>query len=258
MFLFKKFISQFFMPEAASTLLVLAGALLLWFSRRRQTLGKVLVSFGLALLLACSYAWPANALLRPLERTSPMLDLDKPLDPPPAFVLVLGSGNVSDPALPVTSQLEDTAVVRLAEGLRVYHRYPGSKLILSGGDRYDSHAHAELLGQLARDLGVPANDIILLTEPDDTAQEAAMAAPIVGDQPFVLVTSAGHMRRALATFRAAGMEPVPAPTAHRVKDGPVTEFWPGSLFPRPVPLQNATDAVYEYLGYVWGWLTGAL
>lgn len=258
MFLFKKIASQFLMPLAASALLILAGLLFLWFARRRQTLGKILVSVGLVLLLICSYVWPANALLRPLERSAPALDLEQPLDPAPEYVLVLGSGSVSDPDLPVTSQLDAAAVVRLAEGLRIYHRYPGCRLIVSGGDRYDQRAHAELLAELAHELGVPESDLILLTEADDTAQEAALAAPIVGEAPLVLVTSASHMKRALATFRAAGLDPVPAPTAHRVKEGPPAEFWPGTAFPQANALLNATSAVYEYLGLVWGRLIGVL
>ena len=258
MFLFKKIVSQFLMPLAASSLLMLSGLLLLWFARRRQTLGKALVTVGLGLLLVCSYVWPAAALLRPLERTYPALDLTATLDPAPQFVMVLGSGNVSDPALPLTSQLDEAAVVRLAEGLRVYHRYPGSKLIVSGGDRYDLHSHAELQAQLAGDLGVPTDDIIVLSEPDDTEQEASAAAPIVGDAPFVLVTSASHMKRALAIFYAAGLNPTPAPTAHHVKEAPSPAFWPGTAFPQPNSLDNATRAVYEYLGYLWGWLRGAL
>jgi len=258
MFLFKKIVSQFLMPLTASSLLMLAGLLLLWLARRRQTLGKALVTAGLALLLICSYVWPAAALLRPLERTHPTLDLAVPLDPAPQYVIVLGSGNVSDPALPLTSQLDEAAVVRLAEGLRVYRRYPGSKLIVSGGDRYDLQAHAVLLAQLARELGTPSDDIIILAEPDDTEQEAAAAAPIVGDAPLVLVTSASHMRRALAIFRAAGMDPVPAPTLHHVKEAPIVAFWPGDAFPQPRSLGDATSAIYEHLGYLWSWLRGML
>ncbi|NLX35408.1 MAG: DUF218 domain-containing protein [Chloroflexi bacterium] len=258
MFLFKKIVSQFLMPLSASTLLILGGLLLLWFSRRQQTLGKVLVSIGLALLLICSYVWPAGYLLRPLERTFPALDVEQPLDPAPRYVMVLGSGNISDPALPLTSQLDEAAVIRLVEGIRIQRRYPGSRLIVSGGDRYDIHAHASQLARLAQDLGVPAEEIILLTEPDDTEQEAAQAAAIVGSEPLVLVTSASHMRRAMAIFEAAGMQPVAAPTVHRIKEGPITEFWPGTAFPQPRNLENATRAVYEYLGYVWGRLIGAL
>lgn len=258
MFLLKKIVSQFLMPLPASVLLLLAGLLVLWCARRRQTLGKVLVSLGLALLLVCSYVWPASALLRPLERTYPALDLDRPLEPAPRYVMILGSGNISDPALPLTSQLDEAAVVRVAEGVRIYRRYPGAKIIVSGGDRYDIHSHASQLARLAQDLGVPPDDLIVLTEPDDTEQEAAAAAPIVDEAPLVLVTSASHMRRAMAIFQAAGMQPVAAPTVHRIKEGPVVEFWPGTAFPQPHNLENATRAVYEYLGYVWGWLIGAL
>lgn len=258
MFVFKKIVSQFFMPLAASALLMLVGLLLLWFSHRRQALGKALVTAGLALLLACSYAGPAAALLRPIERTHPALDLAAPLDPAPQFVMVLGSGNISDPDLPLTSQLDEAAVVRLVEGLRVYRRYPGSKLIVSGGDYYDLQAHAVLQAQLARELGVPDDDIIVLSEPDDTEQEAALAAPIVGAAPLVLVTSASHMRRAMALFQQAGMAPVPAPTAHRIKDAPMPAYWPGSAFPQARSLDTATRAVYEYLGYLWSWLRGTL
>ena len=34
----------------------------------------------------------------------------------------------------------------------------------------------------------------------------------IGQTPFILVTSAGHMPRSMAVFEAQGMQPIPAPT----------------------------------------------
>ena len=258
MFLFKKLVSQFLMPFALSAILILVGLALLWFSKRRQTAGKIVATVGLALLLLSGYGRTSSLLLRPLERQYAALDLTTPLDPPPTLVVVLGSGHATDPSLPLSSQLDDTALVRLVEGIRVYTAHPGSKLVLTGGGYYDVTTHADMMAAMAQEMGVPHEDIITIGLPNDTAEEAYLVQPLVADAPFALVTSASHMPRAMAMFEKLGLDPIPAPTRHYVKDAPVVRFYPGSLFPQPKNLQKSTRAFYEYLGLLWGRIRGLL
>ncbi len=64
---------------------------------------------------------------------------------------------------------------------------------------------------MARALGVPRSDIIVLSRPKDTEEEALAVKRAIGDAPFLLVTSASHLPRAMIFFRHAGLDPLPAP-----------------------------------------------
>jgi uncharacterized SAM-binding protein YcdF (DUF218 family) len=75
-----------------------------------------------------------------------------------------------------------------------------------------------------------------------------------GIENVFLVTSALHMPRALGTFRAAGIEAVPAPADFEVM--PETAH-PLRWMPDAEALQDSSRALKEYLGwwvYRWrGW-----
>ena len=72
----------------------------------------------------------------------------------------------------------------------------------------------------------------------------------------VLVTSAVHMRRALALFRKTGVDALPAPTDYLSQSSPGIR--PSDFFPGPRRVKAADAVAHEYLGLAWSWLTGRL
>ncbi len=64
---------------------------------------------------------------------------------------------------------------------------------------------AEAGARVAESLGVPRSDIIVLDRPKDTEEEALAVKHAIGDAPFLLVTSASHLPRAMIFFRHAGL-----------------------------------------------------
>ena len=104
----------------------------------------------------------------------------------------------------------------------------------------------QLLGKL---LGVPAQDIVLDRKSKNTEEEAVFIFPTVGKAPFVLVTSASHMPRAMGLFRKLGMNPIAAPTDYLAKGHRSWE--PDTVFPGYYGLYESERAVYEYLGITW-------
>ena len=97
--------------------------------------------------------------------------------------------------------------------------------------------------------------MVILREPRDTEEEAAQVAKLVGEQPFILVTSANHLPRAMRFFEAKGLHPIPAPANQLAIDSPLN-IWdratPSSMF-----LGHTERARYETLGSLWQWLKGA-
>jgi len=169
---------------------------------------------------------------------------------------VLGGGHASDPGLPVTSQISFESLARLTEAVRLYRSLPGTKLILSGGAVFDPVSNARIYFKTARIMDVPARDLVLSEKARDTEEEAHLIQEMVGRDPLILVTSASHMPRAVASFRKRGMDPIPAPAAHLVKEQSYRA--PGDFFPSAGDLHKAQMAVHEYLGIAWSKLSGRI
>ena len=106
-------------------------------------------------------------------------------------------------------------------------------------------------------LGVPAPRILLETESQNTREEALiierMLKPLKVDR-VVLVTSDIHMRRSLGTFRAVGIDAVPA--VARTPHYPAP--WNVDVLPSDTGLEEARAAAHEILGIGYytlrGWL----
>ena len=261
MFFLKKLISAFLLPSTLSIVLILTGLLLVWVTQRAR-LGRLLAAGGLALLVLCSYYPVAVAFLLPLERQySPLYPreaLQRTLaqaGSSPRWIVVLGGGHILDSRVPANDQIGDSALTRLVEGIRLQREIPGAKVLLSGGVG-GQVKHADILGRVAVTLGLDPKDFVLDRTAWDTEQEAANLSRLVGKEPFVLVTSALHMPRAMALFRRAGAHPIPAPTHHFTLDAPGVAL--SELFPNPDALAMIDAGVHEYLGMVWSKLRGKL
>lgn len=253
LFLLKKIVSQFFMPVPVIAGLLLAGLVLLRFTRRRRAAGALLAAATLAFLFM-GYGVFSDSILAGLERRYPPLDIQAARDAGIQWVVVLAGGHVSSESLPVTSQLLDETLVRLVEGIRIQQGLPGARLLVSGGCISDPEASAALMAELARGLGVDPADIVVEGVSRDTYEEALLIRPMIGRQKFVLATSAYHMPRSMALFRAQGMQPVAAPVGHRIIGRDYLSV--RSFFPHAARLRNAEIVIHEMLGILQAYLTG--
>ena len=102
---------------------------------------------------------------------------------------------------------------------------------------------------MAESIGVPKERIIIENRPRDTLQEAEMLFPLLGQEAFVLVTSAMHMPRAMRIFQDHGMHPIAAPTDYVIKQEVVEA--PGKLFPSAGNLDLSRRILYEWVAEQW-------
>ena len=242
-------IGYLFFPVPLICEILLVGSALLWFTRRQKA-GKVLVTLGAVLLFLLGIRGISAVLVRPLEQRYPPLAVssrqgDQPVLRAGMFIVVLSGGYSTDPRVDRVSHLSSETALRVLKGVLLYKEVPGCKLILSGGP----HADAESMAKVALGLGVKKSDVILESKSTNTEQEAIFIAPRVGKAPFVLVTSASHMPRAMGLFRHRGMNPIAAPTDYLAKDW--AESLPDEIYPESYGLHEAQRAVYEYLGIIW-------
>ena len=191
-------------------------------------------------------------MLRPLEEFSrPIAASDlAALPSAPRAIVVLGSGYRADPTLPPNDRLDTTSVARVVEGVRLARLLPDARLVLSGG-----LGLAEAMAETAAILGVPRDRLALENASLDTADEAAFLGPMVGVEPFLLVTSAAHMRRSVALCRKQGQQPIAAPTDLTWGHGSwnVTDFVPSAG-----ALRRTDHALHEWFGLVWSRMRGTI
>jgi uncharacterized SAM-binding protein YcdF (DUF218 family) len=248
MFLIKKLVASLAMPLPVAFLLV--GLAILALKSYRRRLASFLATASVALVFLASWAPVADGLLRPLERMYPGADVSSLSAGPMAdAIVVLGGGYIPEPGLPVTAQLNETTLARLAEALRLHHALPELPLVLSGGSVRGRAPSAHGYLAAARSLGVLPAELHVLDTPRDTGEEAAKVLELLGEGARVLlVTSASHMPRAVRLFSSAGLDVLPAPTGHLAvqPEDRDWEYW----IPSAVNLRKTERAIYEYLGGV--------
>ena len=245
MFLLKKIVSAFLLPVPIGLFLLLIAFYFLITNSYKKA--KVFLFLGLSWFILLSFQPIANAIINPLENShKALLEIPKV-----EYVLVLGSGHNTDESLSITSQLRDVAIVRLNEGIRIYNKIDNGKLIVSGYKGFDKNYHSYVSKKLAVELGIKKENIIKMDKPVDTRQEAIEAKKIVGTKPFILVTSASHMKRAILLFKKEGLNPIAAPTYHLGKNKKNYS----SIFASE-NLYKVKVAFHEYLGLIWSYLKG--
>ncbi|MEN8717055.1 MAG: ElyC/SanA/YdcF family protein [Sulfurovum sp.] len=212
-------------------------------------------------LLLVSNQSVSNALIKPLENSHPAL-----LEAPDVqYILVLGNGHTTNENLSITSQVNATAINRLAEGIKHYKNLKARnldtskntlkeiKLIVSGYRGSDINTHAKMQEKLAISMGVDKNDIIRLDSPKDTPQEAKEVKKIVQDKSFILVTSASHMKRSMLIFKKQNLNSIAAPTNYKSHESSSYS----SHF-NASNIKKTELAIHEYLGIAWGKIRGLI
>lgn len=250
MFYLSRLVVEILSPFNLSLLLFVTALFSLIFKYRKVSI--LLLTLGLSIQLMCGYGLVVRSQISAKERVYSALsekELGELLDLHIDSIVVLGSGHVSDPDLPVTSQIGGSSLFRLVEGLRLAHSFSDSRLILSGGKGYDPVANAEIVSRVARKIGFDENRIVVENRPRDTLQEAELLSELLGSKSFILVTSALHMPRAMAIFEAQGMRPIAAPTDYIFKNHHVVP--PGDIFPSTSNIELSRRMFYEWIGSLW-------
>ena len=250
-FYLKKFIATFFEPLSICFILFGIGLYHLYKKEPNLKRVKQFITAGVAVLLLFTWSSFTHLVIAPFDSQYPAYKEAKEGDHFD-YIFVLGSGFASNPDLPATSLLGRQALPRVVEGVRLHRLFPNTKMIFSGYGGREDVPYSEIAAQAAVELGVDPDKIIQIPEARDTIDESNMGFEIVGEKPFLLVTSSTHMPRSFGLFKKRGMKPTAAPTNFMNKgDWRVSYVSSGGLY-------RAERAIYEGLGISWAWLTGRL
>ena len=249
-----KLVPLFFYPVGA-TLLLLVVALGLSF--RRRALARVVAVLALVVLWVAATPAFSAWLAAQLEGRYPPRTVAE-LPSTDAIVLLGGFVGQASPS-PAQPQLLN-AGDRFVEALRLYRANKAPRVVISGGDlpwAQGAAPEAELIADLLMEFEVPRADLVVEGESRNTRENAVNTAQIFaanGWKTGLLVTSAMHMPRALATFQRAGLDLVPAPADIRSRLREQSD--PFNFIPNADALQLTTTAMKEIVGGVYYRLRG--
>jgi uncharacterized SAM-binding protein YcdF (DUF218 family) len=249
MFIIGKVLAALVLPPGIFVLLGIAGAALAIKGKRRAA--AWISGTNAILIYALSTGLAASLLIAPLENAYPPIG---GMAGAKAIVVLGGGFNGMAPERGGAGSLTPTSTQRASYAFELSREY-GLPLVFSGGAAYDSPgsgSEAEAAGRLWRSYGVPADRITLEIESRDTRENASGVAAMAGNGPFVLVTSAFHMPRAVLSFERAGIAVIPAPTDYRAKRSrfTFTDFMPGAE-----KLEDSRMSLHEYIGLAYYRLT---
>lgn len=237
-----------FYPLPFLCLIIIGILLCRW--RKRFWLAKVLGYLAIMYFLAVSTSPLPNFLLHQLEATYPPI-LQVPNLVVSPKILVLGAGHNDNSSLQLPNQLTDEELYRLVEGIRLQKLLPNSLLVTSGGKSRTNHeAQAVVAKKVAVLLGIPEVNLDTLVSTTNTMDEALHFKQRYGtENPLILVTDAAHMPRAMRWFHKFGLNPIAAPTNHRIKDEPQNRGI--NLLPNSSSIIKMEIVIHEYLGILW-------
>ncbi len=226
-FTLKKVLSSLLMPLCFGLILFLIGLYFLYVNKYKKAKFYLTVSF--LWIFIVSYAPFANKILFPLESNYKKIENNVSVK----YILLLG-GDFEN---------------RSFEAIRLYHKMHGAKIITSGyPGGYKKIPEAIISANKLVSLGIPASDILMQSEPKDTQEEAQYIRKIVGNEPFILVTAAYHMPRAVELFKKEGLNPITAPTHFLARESSLLSI------PNGRELQKTEIAFHEYLGRTWNYI----
>lgn len=245
-FLLSKILGFVTLPSNGIALICALGMVLLYTSWRRA--GRRLLACGVVLLMVCGFSPLGNVLLLSLSERFPAWQFD---GREPDGVIVLGGAIDSEVSAARNAVEMDASAERVMAMLELARRFPRARIVFTGGSGNlveTSVPEAPFAGRLLEEFGVDRQRIVLESDSRTTDENAVFTRKLVVPKPgerWLLVTSAFHMPRSIAVFRAAGFEVEAYPVDFR------TRGWSDAAMPFDkvvLGLARTDAAIHEWIG----------
>lgn len=247
-------LQPWFYPLPLALLAILLGAFLLW--KQWRIVGAALIGMAVLGLYLLSTPAISDELAGSLERQYGPVPADEL--PRTDAIVVLGGG-VLPPARPREGADLGHAADRVWHGAALYRAGRAPLVITTGARPYVDRGEsaADATRDLLQRLGVPESALLVRGDSTSTREDALTVREAMEQRQLedvLLVTSALHMPRAVATFRAAGIRVWPAPTDHEVVRPARRAVW--TWLPYHQAFVRANRAWHEYAGMLYYRLRG--
>ena len=230
--------SKIFWLSPVAVLLIAALLGVLWSKSRFARMGRAIALAAILVLIVAAMTPLGLILVSPLEHRFPRPPPDLP---PPYGMIMLGGGAGLD---------------RVVEAAILAKRYPQARIVFSGGSGslFDGKSiEAPEVRKILIDLGIDPKRITLEDKSRNTAENARFTAAMIDpepSQPWLIVTSAFHMPRAMGLFRKAGFDAIAYPAGYLPP-----YRWGLDAVPN---LRDFEIAVHEWIGLLVYWGSGRI
>lgn len=221
------------------------GLALLGQLRGNRAAAGLYTFIAVAILYFPSTQMGVDMIAAPLEARHPAF---APEELPNGDVIVVLGGSIAPEGRYGRSRDLTAATDRLFVAAELWQEKKAPLIWVSGGESNGPVPESSLMRDVLQRLGVAATAINEESDSLTTFDNAAgIAAQLSTDNTHVLlVTSALHMRRALAQFQAFDLQVTPVPADHRVRR--YRSSVPGWM-PTIDRLDTSTAAIHEWVGY---------
>jgi uncharacterized SAM-binding protein YcdF (DUF218 family) len=253
-FTLSKLLGFFALPSNTLISIGLVGLVLL--CTRYTRLASWLIVTSLVLIAVAGLSPLGNALILPLEQRFPPWDASRGA---PDGIVLLGGMIVPDISAARGTVSLNEAAERITATAELARRYPAARIVMTGGSSaliFDEGPEAFFAVQQLEALGVAHDRITAEEQSRNTIENAVFSRLIANPKPgerWLLVTSAYHMPRAMAVFRAADFPVEAYPVDWRTR-GPADVVRPFASLSDG--LRRTDTAVHEWVGLLAYWLTG--
>ena len=243
-------------PSSLMVVALTAGAVLA--GTAWQRLSRWLLFGAIAAMLIWGLLPLADLLARPLENQFPRPDLERDGGSIAGIIVIGGAEDYGPQGREELGALNDAAE-RYTESVVLARRFPKARLVFAGGSAALAATvppEAQTAKRVFEALGVERDRITLESRSRDTYENAVFTGRLLNPQPdqrWLLVTSAGHMPRAVGCFRKAGFTIVAWPVDYRT---PLRVNFTGLNRSFPDGLYSLDGITREYIGLVMYYLTG--
>ncbi len=227
-YIIKKSLSIFLEPLNIAVFLIIISLILLRFQKYKKA--KTLLFISIIWTILISSTQFAKILILPLEsQYKPLNKIPKNVN----NVLILGGDRYK----------------RGWEALRLYNMNKNLNFITSGESFKNDSPDATKMANLLIQSGISKDKITQLIYTKTTKDEAKYIKKLLNNKPFILVTSAYHMPRAMLLFKKYNLNPIAAPTEFYNPK----EYNPIAIL-SSVQLQKVEQAIHEYFGILYIYL----
>lgn len=198
--------------------------------------------FYFILFLMCATSYLPKYLVKKHENKNSIINPNL-IDTSKTYYLhVLGAGYSLEKRLSATKQLSDVTLTRLIEAIRISKLLPNYIIVSSGYSSLGLESQASVVKRAAVELGIPKQNIEMLTTPSNTSEEVSAFVKRFGtNKNVIIVSNALHLSRAIMLYKKNGIVAIPAPTNFKVKQG-INDYNGVTL-----PSISSIDLMNEYL-----------
>ena len=142
---------------------------------------------------------------------------------------------------------------RFLEGLKIIESGHSGKILITGGNASLSPSafrEADWVKKELNNFNIPDSSILIENQSRNTKENATLSKKLLEQYhlapPYILITSAFHMRRSLYIFKKNGMEVIPFPCNYIAGRN---AFSPEQLIPNADVLSYWSFYIKEFIGY---------